>query len=422
MVLTKPTDLPNWTSTTPGSIVEPGATKKAAGFTVEKPPFRFFNWFWNIVSRWLAYLDQFVTDQLVVNAQVENDAAAIVNIDSKLITVKTYYVALVGGSDTNTGLTELAPFATIDKALTMGKDFGLLYIILVDNGIHPISADYTMQNYMIVITPKVGITKSDVKFMGYHDSTNKLYCITMLNGVLSIRARKIIAEGPTDPALAWDSLHNCCILSSRGTNNVELFASEEIRHTNTAAASGHCSFVRQFSRSVVTINTINAINTNDLGYLLDQGVAKPFATINVSYYAIDYPAKLVKNGTVAKNQILSTGTIASLGAVYIAYENQRMIPYQTNSVTATTDAADIKTWVEALLNAHLRNGTIVVDVTTTLDGDGHINSINLEIKGNYALKRLPFALTYIGVANQGFFEEIQAPENANSNVLITYNS
>lgn len=50
----KPSSVPGWTA----SGTEPSAPKKAAGWAVaEKPPAQTFNWFWTLVSSWLAYLD-----------------------------------------------------------------------------------------------------------------------------------------------------------------------------------------------------------------------------------------------------------------------------------------------------------------------------------------------------------------------------
>jgi len=57
--MARPTDLPRWEP--PGSaIAEPPEAKKDAGWgpTGEKPPFNFFNWFWNLVYLWLQHFDE----------------------------------------------------------------------------------------------------------------------------------------------------------------------------------------------------------------------------------------------------------------------------------------------------------------------------------------------------------------------------
>ena len=61
---TPPTDLPRWAdNAAAGDIVDPPATKKDVGWdtTGEKPPRTFFNWFWNLVYQWTAYLSSEMT-------------------------------------------------------------------------------------------------------------------------------------------------------------------------------------------------------------------------------------------------------------------------------------------------------------------------------------------------------------------------
>ena len=56
--MAKPTNTPDWASTTGGSQVEPSGAKKILGFTdQEKPPFQYFNWFWALISEWITYLN-----------------------------------------------------------------------------------------------------------------------------------------------------------------------------------------------------------------------------------------------------------------------------------------------------------------------------------------------------------------------------
>lgn len=53
----KPTKLPRW-ATDPDTTVEPNEGKKDAGFVrSERPPARFFNWFFNLVYQWIQYLN-----------------------------------------------------------------------------------------------------------------------------------------------------------------------------------------------------------------------------------------------------------------------------------------------------------------------------------------------------------------------------
>lgn len=52
----KPTDKPQWVSTG-NDIIEPTGSKQTSGWEAdEKPPYQFFNWFWNVVTRITNYI------------------------------------------------------------------------------------------------------------------------------------------------------------------------------------------------------------------------------------------------------------------------------------------------------------------------------------------------------------------------------
>ena len=51
----KPTDLPQWADDGAAQITVPSAGKRTLGWIREKPPFQFFNWFWNLVYQWIAW-------------------------------------------------------------------------------------------------------------------------------------------------------------------------------------------------------------------------------------------------------------------------------------------------------------------------------------------------------------------------------
>lgn len=53
--MTRPSSLPGWNAP-PSSVVIPTTAKKNAGWLPEIPPEGIFNWFWNLVSSWLAWL------------------------------------------------------------------------------------------------------------------------------------------------------------------------------------------------------------------------------------------------------------------------------------------------------------------------------------------------------------------------------
>lgn len=78
-VTTKPTDKPSWLSTTVGSIIAPDSAKKTAGWLAEKPPFQNFNWFWNIMSRWVDYVDVIQNDiDMTINCADQADFLAVI--------------------------------------------------------------------------------------------------------------------------------------------------------------------------------------------------------------------------------------------------------------------------------------------------------------------------------------------------------
>ncbi|MFH1429429.1 MAG: hypothetical protein ABIH39_06765 [Candidatus Margulisiibacteriota bacterium] len=52
--MSKPTSRPEWSD---NNAIAPSTSKQTTGWASgEKPPFQFFNWFWNIVSQWIKYL------------------------------------------------------------------------------------------------------------------------------------------------------------------------------------------------------------------------------------------------------------------------------------------------------------------------------------------------------------------------------
>lgn len=56
----KPTDLPEWATGPTADVQEPPPGKKAGGWQLlEKPPHQWFNWFFNLVYSWLAFLKDY---------------------------------------------------------------------------------------------------------------------------------------------------------------------------------------------------------------------------------------------------------------------------------------------------------------------------------------------------------------------------
>lgn len=55
-LLAKPTKKPRWADNG-GAITEPSEAKKDVGWIVEKPPYQFFNWIFNILYQWVNYFE-----------------------------------------------------------------------------------------------------------------------------------------------------------------------------------------------------------------------------------------------------------------------------------------------------------------------------------------------------------------------------
>jgi len=57
--MAKPTTIPDWISDDDAAKIDtPSASKQAEGWlSGEKPPFQYFNWFWNVISKWIKWWD-----------------------------------------------------------------------------------------------------------------------------------------------------------------------------------------------------------------------------------------------------------------------------------------------------------------------------------------------------------------------------
>jgi len=76
--MAKPTTKPEWIpDSDPSKIEAPSASKQNTGWlSGEKPPYQFFNWFWNLVSKWVEYLED-LTDGLGTMSEQDADSVAI---------------------------------------------------------------------------------------------------------------------------------------------------------------------------------------------------------------------------------------------------------------------------------------------------------------------------------------------------------
>jgi hypothetical protein len=58
MSVTKPSAYPLWATGGSAQIVVPSGAKTALGWIIEKPPFQFFNYLFNLIGQWFQWIDQ----------------------------------------------------------------------------------------------------------------------------------------------------------------------------------------------------------------------------------------------------------------------------------------------------------------------------------------------------------------------------
>lgn len=64
----KPSNTPDWIPDNTTGIIIPGTSKQSAGwFKEERPPYQFFNWFWNIVSQFFHFLSGNVKHNIIID-------------------------------------------------------------------------------------------------------------------------------------------------------------------------------------------------------------------------------------------------------------------------------------------------------------------------------------------------------------------
>lgn len=90
--MTRPTTEPDWNAPS-ANVTTPTTAKKNAGWLEERPPLGIFNWFWNLVSSWIAWL---------ATGQAYDGLPAMI-------------------ADTEAG--DAAPVTTADPSWTSGPDF-----------------------------------------------------------------------------------------------------------------------------------------------------------------------------------------------------------------------------------------------------------------------------------------------------------
>lgn len=77
--MTRPLSKPEWIpNNDPDKIIAPSSSKQSTGWLRdEKPPFQFWNWFWNLVSQWITHVEAI---SIILGVNADNTEAADVTI------------------------------------------------------------------------------------------------------------------------------------------------------------------------------------------------------------------------------------------------------------------------------------------------------------------------------------------------------
>lgn len=342
---------------------------------------------------------------------------------------KTYYVESTSGSDVTGDGSALAPFQSIKMACDSIEDGGYGTIMINETGDYHISGDIFLVSKNIWIREAVGVN-GNLIHDSYLDSggINNLYGFSLSNSSLHLSPNEITIDSPDDAGKDWNNDVGgkllggfaCAYYSGIGKNFLNI-DTNEINFSATPATGGFPAVVYQDNWSGLEINTRADIVTNDQGYFLAyySGIIKPVTIVNNVDGSIDNPLFKVLNGATAINQKLSTGDMGGSPAAFKIKlaAGSLLETYETASLPDTTTDADIKTAIETLLNANSNTGGIEVTVTTTRDGVSGVTNLTIEIGGTYSGSRIYSDLLYIGVGEECYLEEIQAPRPYGYNIL-----
>jgi len=109
--MAKPAAPSEWASgAAPADVVEPAAGKQASGWTTEMPPHSYFNWFWQLVTLWIIWLDSVLLDGAVagrLGAQGIDSTAA--DVDGAGVTAE--------GNGTGPGVSAVQPAGVTGHAV-----------------------------------------------------------------------------------------------------------------------------------------------------------------------------------------------------------------------------------------------------------------------------------------------------------------
>jgi len=330
-----------------------------------------------------------------------------------LADTRTIYAGCTSGNDTTGTGTFAKPYKTIGKAYEMVAPFAYTEISLMESGDYLVSADITQRNKQISIVEFYTIT-AHVKFVTYEDTWNKIYQIG-LYGVswLNIAVTNISVNAPVNTAVDWDNFPYA-IKVYGGMAKVNLTATSSLSFSATGTiGTDYPAFVGigiddNGEMPELAVTFYGAITTNSNGYAVeDSGQNVTIGHIGT----MDDEDYWLGTG-VDQNQILATGDLGSSPSAFKVKLSAGTLlsTYETASLPDTTTDGNIKTAIEALLNANIAGSGVTVAITSTRDVGGGVTSLSFNISG----AMIPDGLLYIGVGLECYFQETQtAKRNIN---------
>ncbi len=366
--MTKPTSIPGWVAT--GATSEPSSARKTNGFasgaTGYKPDYQEFNWFWALVSDWIAYLD--------AGLEVE------------------FYVNQSTGSDSNDGSSSGSPFQTIAKAVSEIPVNGSGIIKLSDET-HYISTDSASSIFKNKAFELQAISTSaslQLEFEIDDDGAGNTWLFHWDFENTEFICPFLITMSNPDFLDAWTS-DNYMIGLNGNNNNIVI---NTLTFSNIAATAGDPVFLKSLNDGKVNALCKGLITTNTKGYFLENTVSGTSnidaGEINVATLTpIDNAGYWLKNFTsnasfkhqmFDKQRIVFDANTGS-GTFFLKHAGN-----STGTIAYNASASTIKTALEGLasitsVSVILRTtgGSNIVEIEVTFADEGEKETIIADI-------------------------------------------
>jgi hypothetical protein len=129
--MAKPVSLPRWASTGSADVVEPTSGKKDVGFVAgERPPAQYFNWLFELIYDWFAFLDTLFTSGGGLTATADSTITGALDVSQTVSFSGELSPASIGASQT-----DYAPTGHADAFLFLLTASGAYTINSLDGGV-----------------------------------------------------------------------------------------------------------------------------------------------------------------------------------------------------------------------------------------------------------------------------------------------